>query len=147
VATGKERLTIKELPGGVEAVQFSPDGKRLAVAAGDEVTLREVPGGREVVKIRGYSHRAAHLAFSPDGRRLATAGGDSDAGRGGGVKVWDTQTGLEVLALGGAANTVLVVAFSPDGRRLAASVVRGSQYNFLAFPAGEVAIWDATPPR
>jgi WD40 repeat protein len=142
-ATGEERWSVDSLGHRVMAVAFSPDGRRLACAAGD-ATVYDAGSGRQVLKVRGYAHRSVDVAFSPDGRRLATAGGDEGFGKGGGVKVWDAGSGLEVLTLGGS-ETMSCLAFSRDGHRLAAASVTGPTFNFLAFPAGEVTIWDATP--
>jgi WD40 repeat protein len=126
----------------VRAIAYSPDGRRLAAAAGSTITLRDVRTGKVLVTIEGYSHEPDSLSFSPDGRRLASGGGEGELGRGGGVKLWDTSTGLEVLSLGGPSDVVSCVAFSPDGGRLAAAVVAGPGLLFLGRAAGEVHVWD-----
>src|SRR5262249_52984639 len=144
VATGRERLTF-QAGARVPAVAFSPDGRRLAVAAGETITLREAATGKVLVTIHGYSHEPASLVFSPDGRRLVSGGGEGELGRGGGVKLWDTATGLEVLSLGGPSDVISCVAVSPDGGRLAAAA--GSGMAFLGTQAvGEVTVWDGRPP-
>jgi WD40 repeat protein len=154
-ATGKERLSFRATTGkeqrgflgwgGVKALAFSPDGRRLAVAAGTTITLREAGTGKVLVTMEGYSHEADSLAFSPDGRRLASGGGEGELGRGGGVKLWDTATGLEVLSLGGPSEAISAVAFSPDGRRLATAAVLGPGILFLGQARAEVTIWDGRP--
>jgi WD40 repeat protein len=156
VATGRERLSFQAggpihdavLPGGrAQAIVFSPDGQRLAVAAGAAITLRAVSTGRVLMTIRTYAHEPASLAFSPDGKRLVSGGGEGELGRGGGVKLWDTATGLEVLSMGGPSDVISCVAFSPDGNRLATASARGPGYDILGQSAGEVTVWDGRPPQ
>jgi WD40 repeat protein len=161
VATGKERLSFqagpgKEQPGfrlgflggaGVKAVAFSPDGRRLAVAAGTTITLREAGTGKVLLTMEGYSHEADSLTFSPDGRRLASGGGEGELGRGGGVKLWDTATGLEVMRMGGPSDVISCMAFSRDSGRLATAAVTGPGIMFMGQSGGEVTVWDGRPVK
>ena len=144
-ATGKDLLTFAA-GAEVRALAFTPDGHRLAVAAGSTITLRDVKTCKVHVTMEGYSHEASSLAFSPKGRRLASGGGEGQLGRGGGVKLWDTTTGLEVLTLGGASDVISLVAFSQDGTRLAAAVMTGPGLFALGQGAGEIRVWDGRPP-
>jgi WD40 repeat protein len=57
---------------GPEGMDFSPDGRLLAVTAADGVRLWEMPGGREVGYLNVGHHEAA--CFHPDGARLYTFG-------------------------------------------------------------------------
>jgi len=111
-ATGHEVLTWKGHTNWVTSIAFSPDGKRLASASGDQ-TLKvwDAATGAETLTLKRDACWVNSVAFSPDGRRLASA--DDQA-----VKVWDAHTGKETLTLKGAHGKV---AFSPDGKRLAAA--------------------------
>jgi WD40 repeat protein len=105
-------------PGGVFGSALSPDGKRLATAAGRSVILWDTATGGSIRRFDtpGPSTRMS-LAYSPDGRRLAAGGGYS-----GDLFVWDVGTGKEVHRVAGRRDweTVFlgVVGFTPDGRQL-----------------------------
>jgi WD40 repeat protein len=93
---------------------FSPDGRTLALAAGDgSIRLWEMPEGRERSILRGHSRMVRSVAFSPDGKRLVSGSQD------GSVVLWDPIRAEKLRELvGKGPSPVLVVAFSPDGRTL-----------------------------
>jgi WD40 repeat protein len=147
-ATGQKRVALRAaLFGGptapIVSLAFSPDGKRLALAAGNALKA-DSPGDirlwdmsddlRWSKDLRGHTASVTGLAFSPDGRRLASASLDTNRGALGEVKLWDVAQGLEVLTLPGQQT----VAFSSDGRRLVSvgGEVLGAQ---------AVRIWDGSP--
>jgi WD40 repeat protein/serine/threonine protein kinase len=122
-----ERLNLEGFAFPVNAVAFSPDGKRLA-SGGDhgELKVWDAETGRQVLPLAGHSGEVRDVAFSPDGLRLVSGGTDKA------VKVWNLETGKEVLSLKGVSFRVLAVALSPDGRRVA-----------VGGETDKVRVWDA----
>ena len=114
ILSSQIRMTLRGHSGPVNAVAFSPDGKRLATASGDQTAkVWDAESGKELRTLRGHSSGVDGVAFSPDGKRLATVSYDQTA------KVWDAESGQELLTLRGHSKPVSGVAFSPDGKRLA----------------------------
>ncbi|MGH7127506.1 MAG: hypothetical protein ACREIV_02990, partial [Planctomycetaceae bacterium] len=74
------------------SLDFSPDGKLLAVSLGERVTLAQ-PGevklwtladpAAEPKTLYGHAGRVAQVRISPDGQTIATCGADGD------VRLWD----------------------------------------------------------
>ena len=77
---GEEATLIRKLEaqdGAIFALDWSPDGKLIAVAgAGPKVNLYEAESGVKVAACGGHSAGIYAVAFSPDGGRLATGGFD-----------------------------------------------------------------------
>jgi serine/threonine protein kinase len=112
---------------GVNAVAWSPDGKRIASGGQDNtVQVWDAVDGGNVFTYRGHSDPVAAVAWSPDGRRIASGGWDNT------VQVWDAADGGHAFTYHGHSVAVFAVAWSPDGRRIAS----GSGDN-------TVRVWDA----
>jgi hypothetical protein len=93
VASGATLLK-RELPVELFGAAFSPDGRTLAVSAGEAsatILLFDVPTGKEVLRLRGHASRVRSLAFSPDGTRLASGQWDSTA------LIWDISAARRKL--------------------------------------------------
>jgi WD40 repeat protein len=139
-ASGREAAAFAGQTHPIDALAFSPDGRRLAASGGNlfepgELKVWDVNRGQVVLDLRGHTVEVWSVAWSPDGSRLASCGGDGlNPEQPGEVKLWDAQTGEEVLALPGQEAMAASVAFSPDGHRLAAV----EAYH-------RITVWDATP--
>ncbi|MFD1539237.1 WD40 repeat domain-containing serine/threonine-protein kinase [Nonomuraea guangzhouensis] len=96
------------------ATAFSPDGRRLALAAGDTIHIVDTTQYRVSARLKLGGDReqgAQALAFSPDGHTLAV----SRYGEHGRVELWDLERGSQRAETGTGANDL---AFRPDGRLL-----------------------------
>jgi WD40 repeat protein len=82
VATGKEQASLF-VPSSGHALDFSPDGKCLAVAGHRSFTLHDIKTGKVIWCSFDARHRVSSLAFSPDGRTVATGLHD------GSILLWD----------------------------------------------------------
>ena len=72
--TLRRRDRVRALPGFAAAVDFSPDGRLLAVAGeGGRVTLWDARTLAPAGELRGLPADSQALAFSPDGNLLAAA--------------------------------------------------------------------------
>jgi WD40 repeat protein/tRNA A-37 threonylcarbamoyl transferase component Bud32 len=118
--------------GGIRAVAFGPDGKRLAVVGRDGVVrVWDAATGEETSSLPAWEGAFAEvgvfaLSYSPDGKRLAGVGGD------GVVRVWDAATGRNVSTVKMPTDLYFTsTALSPDGRLLAGG-----------YTTGEIRVWD-----
>jgi len=119
------------LPARPERTEWSPDGKRIAVAR-DGITLVDAATGSTVRTLAAVSKELVlDLAFDPAGKRLAAVFNVSEKA---GITVFDVETGAVGATLRPAASSELAdrpgagparvarleaVAWSPDGARIA----------------------------
>jgi Planctomycete cytochrome C/WD domain, G-beta repeat len=101
----------------VYGIQYSPDGKLIAVAAGTPAQLGEVKlfsaeSGDLVADLVRTSDAVFAVSFSPDGKRLATAGADRA------IRVFDVATKRQQLLIEDHADWVMDVAWLPDASKI-----------------------------
>jgi WD40 repeat protein len=104
--------------GATWAMQFAPDGKRLAVGADDgAIGVWPVPptsGGLPLSpSIRITSNAINYVAFSSGGSELAIAAGDSTASRQ--LGIWNLGTGQQRAGYASITDRPYSVSFSADG--------------------------------
>ena len=113
--------TWKELKrfglGNINAISYSPDGTRIAVATGLGVVIRMTSDQQVERILSGHTAPVASVAWSPDGTRIASGSFDTTA------KIWDARTGTLLLTMEGPSNrfrqsAVLSLSWSPDSSQL-----------------------------
>jgi WD40 repeat protein/tRNA A-37 threonylcarbamoyl transferase component Bud32/energy-coupling factor transporter ATP-binding protein EcfA2 len=127
---------LRSSQGGLSGVDFSPDGRTLAIAGGEgRVELWDVATRRELRNLTdpaavAYGEPAlSAVRYSPDGSVIAAGGLEANH-----VTLWSATTGR---LLGGAITTnppgsgAHSITFSPDSKRIAVPGVPGT-----------VGIWD-----
>ena len=107
---------IYSRPPVITAIDYSPDGKLLAIGGFHEVLLWKSDGTELVARLIGLSERIESVKFSPTGDRLAVTGGLP--GRMGEVQVWDVERKKLVLSAPVAFDTVYGANWSPDGTKI-----------------------------
>ena len=73
--------------GGINALQFSPDGTQIAVGSSIGIWIYEAKTGKEINMFPGLCQS---IAFSPDGRFIASSGGPL------GLQLWEITTGQKM---------------------------------------------------
>lgn len=98
----------------ITSLDFSPDGKYLAIAGFNEVLLHNAEGTKVVGRLIGESSRIQSVRFSPDGGRLAVAAGSP--GRRGEIQIWDVEKQVLTLSQPVTYDTLYGANWSPDGK-------------------------------
>lgn len=116
--------------GGINTMQFSPDGSLLAVGTDVGVWLYEVASGKEMALFTGYTGRIDTLDFSPDGKKLASGGFVNPI-----IQIWDAHTGnkLNTIELIEKKDRISSLAFTDDNRILTSIDLFGTitHYNLV----------------
>ncbi len=123
------RLGKGEISWHDRAVQFSPDGKLLAVATSIGVWLYDAQTHEEVTLLETTTGMSS-VVFSPDGTLLASGSGWPEYE----IKLWNPSTGQLIDTLTGHSSDVYSVSFNHDGTLLA----NGSE-------DGTALLWDMGP--
>src|SRR5262249_41662821 len=130
VSGGDDGVRVQQSAGGTEVRHFprlgalpafSPDGKRMATAAANQVKVWDVSrletageaGPLLVQSFSGHEGDILSLAFHPDGQAVASTGTD------GTVRLWDLSGRQETVVFRGHEGRVAAAGFQPGGRCLA----------------------------
>ncbi len=128
VQTGTQVWALRGLTGAVQALAFSPDGRRLAVARGfmgetpgSVLSVVEVESGQRVWEVAESAVHVLSVTYSPDGRTVAAGcGWFNNPTAIGYVRLRDAATGSPLgEPIRGSPGGVLDVAFAPDGNQIA----------------------------
>jgi WD40 repeat protein len=136
VATGRQHHLAGSA--GVTALDFSPDGRRLAVAALDRaIRVWDASTGALSHILRGHVRAVTAVCFSPDGRRLFSGSQDQT------IRVWHADSGQPLVILMEPGETT-ALAVDPNGLAVAsagpAGIIGVRQASRGAAPAGMAAL-------
>jgi predicted Zn finger-like uncharacterized protein len=123
------RMQLEDRP---RHLAFSPDGARLAVSTGGEITMIQSMDGATL-----WSDKRAELsAFTPDGARLAV-------GHGRLLRILDAATGQSLQQFSDMPDDITSLSFPRDARHL--FIASGGELLFNA--PGKVTVWDLEAGR
>lgn len=128
ITTGKMIRLLSGSTGGVTAVAFTPDGRRLITADSTyNLRLWDVESGKLLDNVPGHRSTVYSIAVSPNGATVASVGGDEF------LRTWTLENdSLRQTAAKMETPWILSAAISGDGGVIAAGVVEG-----------DVLIWEA----
>jgi WD40 repeat protein/serine/threonine protein kinase len=115
VENGQLRCPPFRHEGFVWSIRFSPDGRLLVTASGDqqkgggEVKLWDAETGAERGALPKFAGEVREVHFTKDSRRLLTIAGNE-------AQVWDVTTRLPLTKPLAHEHMVIAGAFSPDGK-------------------------------
>ncbi|HEV3083081.1 MAG TPA: M56 family metallopeptidase, partial [Gemmataceae bacterium] len=90
---------------------ISPDGQRIAAAAGSTVRLWDAATGKEMPLLDGHRRAPTAIILSHDGKTVVSWGSDRV------IRRWEAATGKQVAAFPAPTRTTLA-AFSADGQTI-----------------------------
>lgn len=112
-SVGKTLYVYRGHTNGVYAVDWSPDGKRIASGGGDNtVQVWDALTGAHVLIYRGHSSQVNSVNWSPNGKYIASSGDGT-------VQVWHSATGKLLFSEGSQSNQIYGGVWSPDGTQIA----------------------------
>lgn len=132
--------------GSLGAIQWSPDGRRIACAGDDRVVrVWDVATSTLQLAFRGHQASIEHLSWSPDSRWIAS--GET----GGGIRLWETthdSRPLDVTEFSGKKSEVNCIEWHPSKRLFAIAISAGvfDSAVVLQWPSASVVLdpghWD-----
>ena len=117
-ADGTVTRTLSGCAGQTQALAFSSDGKRLAVAGGvpgksGEIAIFDAQTWKLIRTLTGHAEVVYAVDWKPNSMELASGSLDKTA------RIWDVATGQSVRIIKDHADSVFGIAYSPDGKLLA----------------------------
>ncbi len=111
---------LAEWRGWVQGIDWSPDGSRIAIGAGQVLHVRDSRDFALPAAFRGHESAVTAAALSPAGDAVASG---EESGL---VLLWDLATGEPRRRFPAQGGRVRAVAFSPDGALVATSGADGA---------------------
>jgi len=108
---------VYSMPPLITSLNYSPDGKFLAVSGFHEVLLHRADGSGLAQRLVGLSEKITSVRFSPDGKWLAVTGGLP--ARMGEVQIWDVSAATLKVSVPVTFDTVYGASWSSDSTLVA----------------------------
>lgn len=118
LSTGELLQAWTDFPDRVTALDFSPDGKLLAVGGGQptvggDLRLYSIPDRKLLIHLKeAHSDTILGARFDPSGKRMATCGADMA------IRIFSLPNGKLLKTLQGHSHHVLDVDWQSNGKRL-----------------------------
>ena len=96
----------------ISSIDFSKDGKQIAVSGFHETLLLNSENGQLQQRLIGFSPRVESISYSPDGKWLAVASGEQAVS--GELQIWNVETNQLERSLQLGSDTLFGVNWSPD---------------------------------
>lgn len=112
----EHQLKKEQIQSPIWALEFSPDGKSLAVGKYQWVELWDIETKEMVHVYEPHLGRVRCLEFSSDGKTLYASGGQ--AARNGEIRVWNVDTEELINTYEIHADTIESISISPDNAKL-----------------------------
>jgi tRNA A-37 threonylcarbamoyl transferase component Bud32 len=112
VAEGRLLYSCGSPSNRLNLLACSPDGTRLAVAQGNQVTLRDTRSDVVQLQLPVSPGTITQLAWHPDGQRLALGLEDGD------VAIHDAANGNREILIPASGGSIAALFYTPDGHRL-----------------------------
>jgi WD40 repeat protein len=107
-------------PPVIAAIDFSPDGKQVAIASFHETLLYRTSDWQLEKRLIGMSPRIESVRYSPDGKLLAVSGGQP--GVFGELQLWNSEDGSLVRSQTLGSDTVFHVTWSHDAKLISVAL-------------------------
>ncbi len=105
---------LKGHSGDVKAIDYSPDGLRLASGSRDNsAIIWDAISGDKIKVLNGHSNNVEAISYSPDGKYLVSGSNDNS------IIIWDAKTGNYIDTLAGHAERICTLSFVPNSNILA----------------------------
>ena len=99
----------------IRAIAWSPDGKFIASASGNEIQVWDPEDGKLKGTLKGHTGTVNSLSFRNDSKTIVSGGDDRS------IRIWDVAKGTETLMVNQGAQIAVIycVTYSANGKLIA----------------------------
>ncbi len=120
IADGKRwQIIPKSIRGNIWAVNWSPDGKQVAIAESNRIRIANPSDLSTILYLLGHQGQITSISWSPDNKMIASSSADSS------IRIW-SHDGIPLKVLKGHQGSVSDISWSPDSKMIASSGFDGT---------------------